>query len=142
QAATSLFPRNDVDAYLYNYLAMQTGDVGAFVLLRDFERSEPRRSGYGAFVEAKARRWTPPFEFYPPEAPGSGVPHSDESRARGDAADHALQRMGELPFVHAGRAFRYLGVTQTVPGGVGDMSRRQVETFEAMIGHPMEGRLS
>src|SRR5690606_4182018 len=60
QAATALFPRNDVDAYLYNYLAMQTGDVGAYVLLRDFERSEPRRSGYGAFVEAKARRWTPP----------------------------------------------------------------------------------
>lgn len=142
RGATSLFPRNDVDAYLYNYLAMQTGDVGAYVLLRDFERSEPRRSGYGAFVEAKARRWTPPFEFYPPDAPQSGVPHSDESRARGDAADHALQRMGELPFVHVGRAFRYLGVTEIVPGSVGAMSRRQVETFEAMIGHPMEGRLS
>lgn len=142
RAATSLFPQNDVDAYLYNYLAMQTGDVGAYVLLRDFERSDPRRSNYGAFVEGKARRWTPPFEFYPPDAPRSGVPHSDESRARGDAADHALQRMGELPFVHVGRAFRYLGVTETVPTSVEGMSRRQVETFEAMIGHPMEGRLS
>ncbi|WP_296814830.1 tetratricopeptide repeat protein [Brevundimonas sp.] len=142
QAATSLFDRNDVDAYLFNYLAMETGDVSAYVLLRDFERSSASRSGYAAFVESKARRWTAPFEFYPPEAPPSGVPHSDESRARGDAADIALQRMGELPFVHVGRAFRYLGVTTGVPLGVGSMTRREVETFEAMLGHPMEGRLS
>src|SRR5690606_9964364 len=56
-AATNLFQRNDVDAYLYNYLAVQTGDVGAYVLLKDFERSSPSRSRYAAFVEAKARQW-------------------------------------------------------------------------------------
>lgn len=142
EAATTLFDRSDVDAYLFNYLAMETGDVGAFVLLRDFETSAQRRRNYGEFVESKARRWVAPFEFYPPEAPRSGVPHSDESRARGDAADIALQRMGELPFVHVGRAFRYLGVTTGVPLGVGSMTKREVETFEAMLGHPMEGRLS
>ncbi|MFN4296076.1 MAG: tetratricopeptide repeat protein [Brevundimonas sp.] len=141
-AAVNLFPRNDVDAYLYNYLAVQTGDVGAYVLLRDFEASTPARSRYGAFVEAKARQWVPPYEFYPNEAPRSGVPHSDESRSRGDAYDYALTRITELPFVHVGRALRYLGVTDTVAAAPNALSRRQVETLEAMLGHPMEGRLS
>jgi len=141
-AAVNLFPRNDVDAYLYNYLAVQTGDVGAYVLLRDFEASTPARSRYGAFVEAKARQWVPPFEFYPNEAPRSGVPHSDESRSRGDAYDYALTRITELPFVHVGRALRYLGVTDTVASAPNALSKRQVETLEAMLGHAMEGRLS
>ena len=142
RAALNLFPRNDVDAYLYNYLAVQTGDVGAYVMLKDFERSSPARSRYGAFVEAKARRWIPPHEFYPNEAPDSGVPHSDESRSRGDAREHALQRITELPFVHVGRAIRYLGISETVATAPADLSKRQVETLEAMLGHPMEGRLS
>lgn len=141
-AATSLFQRNDVDAYLYNYLAVQTGDVGAYVLLKDFERSSPGRSSYAAFVEAKARQWVPPFEFYPNTAPASGVPFSDESRPRGDAYEYALSRMTELPFVHVGRALRYLGVTETVPTRPDALSKRQIETLEAMLGHPMESRLS
>ncbi len=142
-AATSLFPRNDVDAYLYNYLAVQTGDVGAYVLMKDFEKSAPSRDQYSRFVEAKARQWTPPFEFYPNEAPASGVPFSDESRPRGDAYEYALTRMGaELPFIHVGRALRYLGVTETVATRPEDLSKRQIETLEAMLGHPMESRLS
>ncbi len=141
-AATNLFPRNDVDAYLYNYLAVQTGDVGAYVLLKDFERSTPGRARYARFVEAKARQWTPPFEFYPNTAPASGVPFSDESRPRGDAYEYALSRMTELPFVHVGRAMRYLGIVDTVPARPEDLSKRQIETLEAMLGHPMESRLS
>ena len=141
-AAVGLFQRNDVDAYLYNYLAVQTGDVGAYVLLKDFERSSPRRARYAAFVEAKARQWVAPYEFYPNDAPQSGVPFSDESRPRGDAFDYALSRMTELPFVHVGRALRYLGVTDAVPQRSSDLSKRQVETLEAMLGHAMEGRLS
>lgn len=141
-SAVGLFPRNDVDAYLYNYLAVQTGDVGAYVLLKDFERSTPARSRYGAFVEAKARQWVPPFEFYPNEAPASGVPFSDESRPRGDAYEYALGRVTELPFVHVGRALRYLGVTETVAEQASDLSARQIQTLEAMLGHPMESRLS
>ncbi|HYF22563.1 MAG TPA: tetratricopeptide repeat protein [Caulobacteraceae bacterium] len=142
RAAVSLFPRNDVDAYLYNYLAVQTGDVGAYVLLKDFERSAPQRANYGAFVEAKAKRWVPPYEFYPPEAPETGVPHSDESRVRGDAWDFALAKVNDLPFVHVGRALQYLGITTTVPASPTELSQRQIETLEAMLGHPMEGRLS
>ncbi|WP_291835654.1 tetratricopeptide repeat protein [Brevundimonas sp.] len=142
-AATSLFQRNDVDAYLYNYLAVQTGDVGAYVLMRDFERSAPSRAQYQRFVEVKARQWTPPFEFYPNTAPQSGVPFSDESRPRGDAYEYALGRMAsELPFIHVGRALRYLGVTDTAAQRPEDLSKRQIETLEAMLGHPMEGRLS
>lgn len=108
----SLFPRNDVDAYLYNYKAAETGDVGAYVMLKDFERSAPERNRYGAFVEAKAKRWVAPFEFYPPEAPAGGVPHSDESRPRSDAYEYALSRMDELPFVHVWRALTYLGLAR------------------------------
>lgn len=141
-AATALFQRNDVDAYLYNYLAMQTGDVGAYVLLKDFETSAPGRAQYARFVEGKARQWTPPFEFYPNVAPASGVPFSDESRPRGDAFEQALSRMSEMPFVHVGRALRYLGVTAEVPLRPEDLSRQQIESLEAMLGHPMESRLS
>ncbi|MFC7379064.1 tetratricopeptide repeat protein [Brevundimonas sp. GCM10030266] len=142
-SALGLFQRNDVDAYLYNYLAVQTGDVGAYVLMRDFERSAPSRAQYQRFVEVKARQWTPPFEFYPNTAPQSGVPFSDESRPRGDAYEYALGRMGgELPFIHVGRALRYLGVTETAAQRPEDLSKRQIETLEAMLGHAMEGRLS
>lgn len=142
-AAVNLFQRNDVDAYLYNYLAVQTGDVGAYVLMKDFERSSPGRAQYAGFVEAKARQWTPPFEFYPLEAPASGVPFSDESRPRGDAYEYALSRLqGELPFIHVGRALRYLGVTQEVVTAPEQLSRQQIEAFEAMIGHATESRLS
>ncbi|ADL02065.1 tetratricopeptide repeat protein [Brevundimonas subvibrioides] len=141
-SAAALFPRNDVDAYLYNYLATQTGDVGSYVLLKDFERSSPNRSRYGAFVEAKARQWVPPFEFYPNDAPASGVPFSDESRPRGDAYEYALGRMTELPFIHVGRALRYLGVTETVASAPNDLSARQIQSLEAMLGHDMESRLS
>jgi len=141
-AATTLFQRNDVDAYLYNWLAMQTGDVGAYVLLKDFEKSTPARSRYANLVEAKARQWVPPYEFYPNKAPASGVPFSDESRPRGDAYEYALSRMGELPFIHVGRALRYLGVTNEAPIAPDQLSKHQVETLEAMLGHPMESRLS
>ncbi|WP_292154665.1 tetratricopeptide repeat protein [Brevundimonas sp.] len=142
-AAVNLFQRNDVDAYLYNYLAVQTGDVGAYVLLKDFERSSPARARSGSFVEAKARQWVPPFEFYPNEAPPSGVPFSDESRPRGDAYEYALSRMQtEMPFVHVGRALKFLGVTEDVTREPNGLSKRQVETLEAMLGHPMDGFLS
>ncbi len=142
-AAINLFQRNDVDAYLYNYLAVQTGDVGAYVLMKDFERSSPHRAQYAGFVEAKARQWTPPFEFYPNDAPQSGVPFSDESRPRGDAYEYALVRIqNELPFVHVGRALRYLGVTQEVASSPDQLSKQQIEAFEAMIGHATESRLS
>ncbi len=141
-SAVNLFQRNDVDAYLYNYLAVQTGDVGSYVLLSDFVNSSPSRRRTGDFVEAKARQWTPPFEFYPNTAPNSGVPFSDESRPRGDAYEYALLRMTELPFVHVGRAMRYLGITDTVALAPEQLSKHQIETLEAMLGHPMESRLS
>jgi TPR repeat protein len=141
-AALNLFQRNEVDAYLYNYLAVQTGDVGAFVLMKDFESSSPSRAQYSGFVEAKARQWVPPFEFYPNVAPASGVPFSDESRPRGDAYEYALSRVTELPFVHVGRAIRYLGIADKAAARPEDLSKREVESLEAILGHPIEGRLS
>jgi uncharacterized protein len=64
------------------------------------------------------------------------------SRPRGDAYEYALGRMTELPFVHVGRALRYLGVTETVAERPNDLSARQIQTLEAMLGHNMESRLS
>jgi TPR repeat protein len=140
RAVTTLFPRNDVDAYLYNYLAVQTGDVSAYVLLKDFERSAPERANYGAFVEAKANRWVPPYEFYPPDSPDSGVPHSDESRPRGDAYEYALSRISELPFKHVSDALLYLGVIQRPVGSAANMAQGEIDTFKGMIGEPQRGR--
>ncbi|MBI1682566.1 tetratricopeptide repeat protein [Caulobacter hibisci] len=141
-AALDLFRRNDVDAYLYNYLAVQTGDVSAYVMLKDFERSSPQRASYGGFVEGKAKRWIPPYEFYPADSPDSGVPHSDESDPSGEARESALARLHELPFVHVGEALSYLRI---IPAPLLDerlLSLNDAQTFQASIGRPTTGRLT
>jgi TPR repeat protein len=138
----NLFPRNDVDAYLYNFLAVQTGDIGAYVMLKDFERSSPERGGFGSFVESKAKRWTPPYEFYPPDAPGSGVPHVDESNWRDEATDVALDRLRELPFVHIAEALTYLRVTPTPVKREEDLYPGDMQTFQQMLGREPTGRLT
>lgn len=146
-----LFPRNDVDSYLYDYLAAQGGDVGAYVMLKDFESASPDRAGYADFVEAKANRWTPPFEFYPPEAPASGVPHSDESAFTDEASLAALSRIDQLPFVHILDALRYLRVINGPvflfnghdrPWRGPDLPPGQIQAFQAMIGREQTGHLS
>ena len=141
-AALDLFRRNDVDAYLYNYLAVQTGDVSAYVMLKDFERSSPQRASYGSFVETKAKRWAPPYEFYPPESPESGVPHSDESELSGEAREAALSRIYELPFVHIGEALAYLRVIPTAVADEHALGVNEVQTLQAMIARPTTGRLA
>ncbi|MCE3290848.1 MAG: hypothetical protein K0R83_2860 [Caulobacter sp.] len=138
----NLFPRNDVDAYLYNYLAVQTGDVGAYVMLKDFERSGPQRGGLGSFVESKAKRWVPPFEFYPPDSPSSGVPHVDESNWRDEATDVALDRLRELPFVHIAEALNYLNVIQGKPTKEDEIYPGDIQTLQAMLGREPTGRLT
>ncbi len=137
-----LFTRSDVDTYLYDYLAAQTGDVGAYVLLKDFQRSSPVRASYASFVEAKADRWVPPYEFYPPEAPESGVPHSDESKPVSDAEDAALARIGELPFLHIADAMTFLRlIPATVPHDF-DLPQSAVKGFQGMLGRPQTGFLT
>lgn len=141
--AANLFPRNDVDAYVYNYLAMQTGDVASYVALKDFERSAPDRVSFGAFADAKAKRWVPPYEFYPPDAPLGAVPFSDESRPHGDDIyEYALSRLPELPFVHVGRALLYLGVTDAVADTPAQLTKRDVQTLQAMLGLPEDGLMT
>ena len=146
-----LFPRNDVDAYLYNDLAAQSGDVGGYVLMKDFEAGSPDRQAFADFVEAKANRWIPPFEFYPPDSPASGVPHSDESGPPSDdLAEAALGRIEELPFVHVVDALRYLRVVNEPAFQFdgrdqpwrGALSPAEVQAFQAMLGREQTGRLS
>ncbi len=167
-----LFARNDVDSYLYDYLAAQGGDVGAYVLMKDFESGSADRAGYADFVEAKANRWTPPYEFYPPDAPASGVPHSDEGGVSDEAGQIALSRIDELPFVHVLDALHYLRVVDAPPlvfegagPGRGGPERHgperhgpdrhgperlgpealtpgQVQAFQAMLGREQTGHLT
>jgi len=136
-----LFTRSDVDTYLYDYLAAQTGDVGAYVLLRDFEHVH----GGGAFanlVQTKADRWVPPYEFYPPDAPQSGVPHSDESKPVTDAEDGALERIGELPFLHVADALTFLRIIPHPVPHESDVPPSAIKAFQAMLGKPQTGVLS
>jgi TPR repeat protein len=149
--AIELFPRNDVDAYLYDYLAAESGDVAAYVLLKDFESASPDRAGYADFVEAKANRWVQPFEFYPPDAPASGVPHSDESSYNDEAGQIALSRIGELPFVHVLDALRYLHVIncpamvfdgRRYGAGLYALKPSEVQAFQAMLGREQTGILT
>ncbi len=141
-AAMNLFPRNDVDAYLYNYLAVQTGDVGAYVMLKDFERSSAQRAGYGAFVESKAKRWVPPYEFYPPDSPASGVTHADESNWRDEDTDVALERLDELPFVHIAEALAYLKVASKSVSKEAELRPGEIEAFQVDLGREKTGRLT
>jgi TPR repeat protein len=136
-----LFERSDVDAYLYNYKAMETGDVGAYVMLKDFEHSAPDRQRYASFVESKAKRWVAPYEIYPPEAPSGGVPHSDESRPD-DAAVYALSRMDELPFVHVVRALNYLDILHADCESPADIPKQTIDSLRGMLGLPAGDRLT
>jgi TPR repeat protein len=135
-----LFPRNDIDAYLYNDLAAQTGDVGAYVLLKDFEHGGPQRTGYANFISTKVNRWVPPYEFYPPDAPASGVPHSDESQPRNDYQEAALSRIDELPFIHVADAMVYLGALPA-PCDFANLHPQGVQALQAMLGRPQTGHL-
>ena len=139
--AIGLFERNGVDAYMYDYLAMQSGDEGAYVLLQDLQRTAPW-PGFADIAEQRARRWTPPYEFYPPEAPESGVPHSDESEPLGEADRVALYRIGDLPFRHVSEALVYLHVSGHVVDSEHDLPSHDVATLQAMLGRPATGDLS
>jgi TPR repeat protein len=140
-AVLGMFQRNDVDAYMYNYLAAQSGDVGAFVLLKDFERSSPERAGYANFVQAKADRWVPPYEFYPPQAPLSGVPHSDESKPVSEAAELALARIHDLPFSRIADAMVFLRIIPKICDE-DYVTKDQVRVLQAMLGRPQTGYLT
>ena len=140
-AALQLFPRNDIDAYLYNDLAAQTGDVGAFVLMKDFEHAAAQRSGYAGVIESKVNRWVPPYEFYPPESPASGVPHSDESEPQGEVAEVALSRIDELPFIHVIDAMRFLGAIPKDGYRDANVDAREIQALQAMLGLEQTGRM-
>lgn len=139
--AVRLFERNSVDAYMYDYLAMQLGDQGAYVLLQDLQRTAPYQ-GYADIAEQRARRWVPPYEFYPPDAPESGVPHSDESEPMGEYDRIALYRIHELPFKHIADALVYLHVIAKPCNFERELAAHDVKTFQAMLGRPTTGWLS
>ena len=139
--ATRLFERNGVDAYMFDYLAMQTGDQGAYVLLQDLQRTAPW-PGLADIAEQRARRWVPPYEFYPPDAPESGVPHTDESYPIGEVDRIALYRINQLPFKHFYDALVYLHVTTRPCASYHELTSHDIKTLQAMLGRPTTGWLT
>ena len=138
--AVRLFERNGVDAYMFDYLAMQQGDEGAYVILQDLQRAAPW-PGFTDIAEQRARRWVPPYEFYPPDAPQSGVPHTDESEPYEEADRTALLRINTLPFEHIAGALVYLHVIVS-PCLESELTPHDVQTFQAMLGRPTTGVLT
>jgi hypothetical protein len=139
-SASRLFERNGVDAYMFDYLAMQQGDEGAYVILQDLQRAAPW-PGFTDIAEQRARRWVPPYEFYPPDAPQSGVPHTDESEPYEEADRAALFRINTLPFEHVADALVYLHVIVS-PCLESELTPHDVQTFQAMLGMPTTGVLT
>jgi len=139
--AIRLFERNGVDAYMYDYLAMQSGDEGAYVLLQDLQRTAPW-PGLSDIAEQRARRWVPPYEFYPPDAPESGVPHTDESYPVGEVDRIALYRINQLPFRHFYEALVYLHVTTRPCEYERDLTSHDIKILQAMLGRPTTGWLT
>ena len=138
--AVRLFERNGVDAYMFDYLAMQQGDEGAYVILQDLQRTAPW-PGFTDIAEQRARRWVPPYEFYPPDAPASGVPHTDESEPFEEIDRNALLRINQLPFEHVAQALVYLHVILS-PCLESELTPHDAQTFQAMLGRPPTGALT
>ena len=105
---SAIFVRSDADAWLYDYLSAGTGSIDGYMELKSFEEQFPDKPD--ALVPA-ANRWTPPFEFYPPEPPENkpGVEqYSDETRYVTAADQYALDAFQDVPFIHVSRALCYL----------------------------------
>jgi TPR repeat protein len=141
-AAIDLFQRNDIDAYTYNYLAVQDGDVSAYVMLKDFERSSAQRAAYGALVEGKARRWTPPYEFYPPDAPRAACPIPTRAIRRGDANEPPWRGSTNCPSSTWPRPWPICGSSPRPVREERELQVVEVQAFQAMLGRPGTGRLS
>jgi hypothetical protein len=133
---SAIFVRSDADAWLYNYLAAGTGDISGYAALDRFEHYFPDKAD--ALVAA-ANRWTPPFEFYPPEPPENkpgAMQYSDESRLLDASDDYALREFERVPFVHVGRALCFLQVARCDVVSAHDLDPHAVAAFHALIGEP------
>ncbi len=135
---SAIFVRSDADAWLYDYLAAGTGDVAAYMALKNFETNFPDKPD--ALV-ASANRWTPPFEFYPPEPPENkpgAEPYSDESRFNDAADEYALRAFEAVPFVHVSRALCFLQVSHCECNTLHELDPHAAGAFHAMIGEPIQ----
>ena len=134
---SAIFVRSDADAWLYDYLAAGTGSIDGYMELKSFEEQFPDKPD--ALVPA-ANRWTPPFEFYPPEPPENkpGVEqYSDETRYVTAADQYALDAFQEVPFIHVSRALCYLQVAHCEGRSAHELDQHAVGAFHALIGEPV-----
>lgn len=134
----AIFVRSDADAWLYNYLAAGTGDISGYVALHQFEVNHPDMRDA---LTAAANRWTPPYEFYPPEPPENmpgAEQYSDETRPLDGSEESSLREFVSVPFVHIGRALRFLQVTHECCAihSPRELDPHAVSAFHALIGRP------
>jgi hypothetical protein len=111
EGVTPFAPRA-VDAWVFYFLAAQTGDPMAKFYLNDFNESTRRETGdYNSFAREKAYRWIPPFEVYPVEPrSASALPYTDESCGVDSADRDTLERIfDEVPRGNRRQALSALG---------------------------------
>ncbi len=107
----SAIMRSNADALMYFDIAVNLGHP----LAKDYTGSHQAAmsqvgdiSGIVAEAAARARNWTPSFEYYPGATAG-GVPHSDESLPS-LAQRQALARVREIPFHAFEEALAFRGL--------------------------------
>lgn len=133
---SAIFVRSDADAWLYDYLAASTGSIDGYMALKNFEQQFPDKPD---FLVAAANRWTPPFEFYPPEPPENkpgAQQYSDETRSTDAADEYALQAFISVPFLHVSRALCFLQVEPCHADRLQELDPHAVAAFHKMIGEP------
>ena len=136
-SSSSVVVPNDGEALVYFHIADNMGHPLAREYLRGLERAVRRARPLGDRIaddaNAKARYWSPPFEFYPPGGNASGVPHTDECYVNLDRQRALVQAATQLPPRAVERALSFLGWTPTTQG---------VQRFQATLVDAPTGRLT
>ncbi len=143
-ASSTVFVHDLFTALMYFYIADFRGSqIARNFILETISEINPAANPETAYlisqVQWDARRWVPPFEFYPA---GTGLyPHSDECVLSADEA-RRLQTIGN--YVSTGELMQALWYLQFLhgsqdqwPGGM----HRAVSDFQQYLNHPRTGRL-
>jgi TPR repeat protein len=143
----SVIVPNDGEALTYFHIADNMGHPLAHEFLRGLDRNVRAAGALGARIAddaaAKARYWTPPYEFYPPGDSASGVPYTDECYVGFDR-QHALDLVDAMLPQHAvQQALWFLGWSALpVARWPGPGAPRDIGRYQLTIAHSPTGRLS
>jgi len=143
----SVMVPNDGEALTYFHIADNMGHPLAHEFLRGLDRNVRAAGALGARIAddaaAKARYWSPPYEFYPPGDNASGVPYTDECYVSFDR-QHALDLVDAMLPQHAvQQALWFLGWSAfPVTRWPGPGAPRDIGRYQLTIAHSPTGRLT